>query len=461
MTKTIISSTVTHTVTLGSSAYAALLTISNTGAVLPSAFGAIGVYGSVAGEGLVNFGAISGAAGSPGANGGVGGHGGKGGAGGAGADLTADGTITSTGTVLGGAGGIGGFGGFRAGAGGVGGSGVELTAGKMTNDSIISGGRGGNGGFQSIRILVPPGGNGGSGVDLVVGATITNTGAISGGNGGNGGVYHGHFGGLAGVGGSGGNGVDLNGGTLINAGTVSGGAGGPGRLNGAAGDAVKFGKAAATLVIDPGAVFNGLVVGNGSNDTLVLASAASGGTLSGLGSQFTGFTNITETAGAKWTLTGANSLGAGTTLTDAGVLAVAGTLSDAGAATVSGRLRVGGSVSIGGSVTGTGSVAISSHAVLSVGGAFATKRLSFLAGGHETAMFGAPTAVSATIAGFAGTNTIDLLGFVSTTDTFAGHTLTIASTGGSVAHLHFAGSYSTAAFTVANDGHGNTMVTLR
>jgi hypothetical protein len=75
-------------------------------------------------------------------------------------------------------------------------------------------------------------------------------------------------------------------------------------------------------------------------------------------------------------------------------------------------------------------------------------------------MFGAPTSVSAKIAGFAGTNTIDLLGFVATTHSFANDTLTIDSTSGSVAHLHFAGSYASSAFTLTHDTHGNTRVTL-
>ncbi len=160
-------------------------------------------------------------------------------------------------------------------------------------------------------------------------------------------------------------------------------------------------------------------------------------------------------------INGTNTLDAGTKLTDAGMLTVAGTLTDAGAANIArtGELHVAGTVSIGGAVSGKGSVSISSHAVLSVGGRFAAKGLTFLAGGTETAMFGAPTAVSATLSGFAATNTIDLLGFVATTHSFANHTLTIDSKSGSVAHLHFAGSFTTSSFVVASDTHGNTVIT--
>ncbi len=56
------------------------------------------------------------------------------------------------------------------------------------------------------------------------------------------------------------------------------------------GDAVKF-SAASTLVIDPGAVFDGDVVTN-SSVSVVLASGGNG-TVSGLGTTLTGLTNIT------------------------------------------------------------------------------------------------------------------------------------------------------------------------
>jgi hypothetical protein len=93
-------------------------------------------------------------------------------------------------------------------------------------------------------------------------------------------------------------GVDLDGGSLANAGTADGGAGA---------DAVSFGSVASTLIVDPGAAFNGNVVANGVNDTLELAGTTAG-SFAGLGSQFTGFATVTEIAGASWTLNGTNNV---------------------------------------------------------------------------------------------------------------------------------------------------------
>jgi hypothetical protein len=88
---------------------------------------------------------------------------------------------------------------------------------------------------------------------------------------------------------------------LTTSGTISGGAGGTGTTTGAAGDAVKFGSAASTLVVDPGAVFNGHVVANASvNDGLELSGTQAGGTAIKLGTEFTNFSTLTFLPGAAW-----------------------------------------------------------------------------------------------------------------------------------------------------------------
>jgi hypothetical protein len=151
-------------------------------------------------------------------------------------------------------------------------------------------------------------------------------------------------------------------GTVINAGLISGGM-----------DAVKFAAGFANqLTVDPGAAFSGTVdggnlVGAGIVSILELTSAASAGTLSGLGSQYIDFGQITIDSGASWTLTGTNGLAAGGTITNAGTLALsAGSLVDAGALVNNGVILLGSSPMVAGPLTGTGSVTIG------VGGLFET-----------------------------------------------------------------------------------------
>jgi hypothetical protein len=302
---------------------------------------------------LTNDGNISGGAGG---NGGYAGFyfGGNGGIGGAGVNLSS-GTALSNGvggSITGGAGGIGGIGYYGSGSGGAGGAGVNLSSSTLTNDGNISGGAGGtagNGeGGDHVRSLTGNGGNGGAGVNLSsgtltnqAGGTITggnggygghgydttgfggmggagvdlssgsliNVGSITGGAGGAGGSVDGYFGYNGGNGGGGGAGVYLSGGTLESSGTISGGRGGAGGgsgqgssgTDGAAGDAVQFGAVASTLIVDPGAVFNGQVAANASvNDVLELAGTQSGGTEITLGAQFTGFSTLDFASGAAW-----------------------------------------------------------------------------------------------------------------------------------------------------------------
>jgi Hint domain len=70
------------------------------------------------------------------------------------------------------------------------------------------------------------------------------------------------------------------------------------------------------LVIDPGAVFIGLVEANAAaSNTLELASSSSAGTITGIGSQFTGFGTIEFDSGAQWTIDGnAAGLASGETI---------------------------------------------------------------------------------------------------------------------------------------------------
>ena len=308
-----ISTAVNSPVTVGAGFYASTLTITDTGSVVPSTYSATAITLDTAGYVLLNEGVVQGGGGSvgnqygySGGNGGtgvdlsggtltnegsIGGGGGgdaypaspgSGGNGGSGVVLSGGGTLTNGGTI---SGGDGGSSGGRGGV-GSGGSGVVLSGGTLTNDGAIDGGGGGYSGF--LR-----GGNGGSGV-MLSGGALTNYGTINGGGGGGGSFQ----------GGSGGSGVVLSGGTLTDAGTINGGGGGGGGVSGQAGDAVQFGSLAATLVIDPGAVFTGQVAANSSvNDVLELAQGnGNQGTLSSLGTQFTGFSDLDFLPGSTWTV---------------------------------------------------------------------------------------------------------------------------------------------------------------
>ena len=230
-------------------------------------------------------------------------------AGGAGFSVAAAGLLTNRGTLTGGAGGQSHL------QGGAGGSGANLAlGGNLTNYGVIKGG-------DSSFAFAKTGATalaGGDGVVLGSGAVATNSGTITGGLGGF--VYASN-----GTGGAGGAGAYVNGGTLINFGTISGGAG---RTGGAQGDAVQFGTAASTLIFTWPGTFIGQVAGNGVNDTLALDGLI--GTLSQLGSQFTGFSALVENSSAYWTLTSNFTGGAGAYGFSAGGAGTAGLVMQAG-----------------------------------------------------------------------------------------------------------------------------------
>ncbi len=189
-------------------------------------------------------------------------------------------------------------------------------------------------------------------------------------------------------------------------------------------------------------MLTGVASGAGANSTLELAKGASAGSITGLGGAFTGFSALLVDNGATWTATGTNTVASTT------------------AVTVKGALDVTGTTTFTGGVGGGGAISIGSHAVLSVGGALGVLKLSFLAGGSETAVFGAPTSVGSTISGFAATDKIDLANFVVTGHTFSSQTLTLDHSGGSPAHLHFSSNYTGHHFAFHSDGHGGTNISL-
>ncbi len=124
-------------------------------------------------------------------------------------------------------------------------------------------------------------------------------------------------------------GVDIyygRGGTVINGGTIIG--------TDAAisfGTATRFGAVGGNLVqLYPGSTLIGQVRAPGPGNRLQLSalpgSAAQIGTISAIGTSFTGFGTITVDPGAAWQLNGSSALGIGVTLSNAGTLITTGPL---------------------------------------------------------------------------------------------------------------------------------------
>jgi len=129
----------------------------------------------------------------------------------------------------------------------------------------------------------------GAGIELWFGGTVVNDGNGMIAGSGPSGAYYGVV-------------VQYGSGTVANAGTIA--------ATGTNAAAVLFAPSYANLlVVDPGSDFIGQVDGGNTAgsaivSTLKLASAASSGTLSGLGSQFVNFGSIEFDPGAKWTIGG-------------------------------------------------------------------------------------------------------------------------------------------------------------
>jgi hypothetical protein len=111
--------------------------------------------------------------------------------------------------------------------------------------------------------------------------------------------------------------------TLVNSGSISGNA-----------TAVYFGGVgySALLELAPGYSISGKVVASGASKKLELLSAASTGTISGIPSKFATFGTIAVDSGARWVLSGANTIASGVTMS------LLGTLTDTGALTNAGRI---------------------------------------------------------------------------------------------------------------------------
>jgi hypothetical protein len=200
-------------------------------------------------------------------------------------------------------------------------------------------------------------------------------------------------------------------------------------------------------------VFEGAVLGG--DGTLVLASGrqtidsitATDVTVSGRGrtTTFSNFGTLEIAKGARFTLTGS------------------GVIEPAGVHTlmVNGVLAVTGSLDVGGTLTGAGTVSVKSGATAEVDNAAPSSLSMSFNGAAATLALKDPSAFAATIAGFAPTDTIDLLAITATSAVLgAGDTLVITNGSTAVATLQLTGNYTGDTFTTKSDGSGGTDITV-
>jgi hypothetical protein len=258
--------------------------------------------------------------------------------------------------------------------------------------------------------------NFGVGVALEAGGTVVN--AASGSIGGVTGVYAYNFG------------------TVINAGTISGSGGKAIYFHNA------YDAAASRLVVNPGAVFIGVVVGNtvGATIASTLELSAGNGTLSGgLGTSFVNFGSILVDTGASWTLAGADTLTSGQTLTNAGMLILANT-TFSGAGDLQNNAVIVASASSNdtlGMVTGSGTIAFGAASEVAFGAAIANgatfaNTLANITAGDEIDLTGLAFAAGATAAA-------------------SGSSLTVTS-GSTTEHFKLANA-AVAGFAIGTDGN--------
>jgi hypothetical protein len=184
-----------------------------------------------------------------------------------------------------------------------------------------------------------------------------------------------------------------NTGTISGAGTLSGGYDAPGVLlgsgtlytsglistNGNASanlpqDAVLVDPidTSATLVVEAGARFKGLVEAKSSGISILEFGGAIAARTGLLGTNFTGFSAIEVAGESNWTLESRNTISAGTAFLDNGTLIVAGMLQDNTVATVNGALDVAsnGQARLSQAVLNNGTLAVTGQGRLAVGAGF-------------------------------------------------------------------------------------------
>jgi len=140
-----------------------------------------------------------------------------------------------------------------------------------------------------------------------------------------------------------------------------------------------------------GVVHAGNTAGGSATSVLTLLSGASTGTISGLGSQFLGFTDIDLVDGAAWTASGTNTVATGVNLNVAatGTLTAGAALTAQGKVTNAGQIREGLTAGSNGQVTNLAGGTISGTLAVAGGNAgVSVNNAGLIEGGTGTAGYG-------------------------------------------------------------------------
>jgi hypothetical protein len=220
--------------------------------------------------------------------------------------------------------------------------------------------------------------------------------------------------------------------------------------------------AAATATLDKGFVLGGTTA------LAITGTATQTGYIT-IGDATTAAASLTIAKGATWTIAGAFGIAEGAATTSS--LKVGGTLVRSGATGVSaiklsttdnGLIEAAtGTLDFAAALTGTGALKIDTGAVLEADGAVSKGLTTTFNGGTATLALKTPATFAATIAGFAPSDTIDLIKIAATGASInAKDQLVIVNGATTVTKLQLTGTYSGATFTIGSDGHGGTDVTL-
>lgn len=272
-------------------------------------------------------------------------------------------------------------------------------------------------------------------VAILAGGSLYNAGTVTGANGivfGAGGGTVANYGGIAGTGGTG-SGVLLQAGGYVHnhaGGTISGVVGvqqtGPGAatvwnagtISGTTDSVLLRAGAANRVVIYQGAQFHGVVdggntIGATAVSTLELASTSTPGVLSGLGSQYIDFGQITVDPDAGWSLSGSNTIASGVTfsLNDTSMI-------DNGTLVNNGVITLDPSDLTVAALTGSGSVTISAGSELEVQGTVSSGETIVFAGSGGFLELDHPASAAGSVTQLAAGSYIDLAGIDPTSVTF-------------------------------------------